>query len=110
MPAPPPSPLSWSRRCARNFPAFFSFPPGFLPGRFGRFRRRLVVVVSVESSTSISTSPAFPAVARPAPVSVVTWSALCRLGPGSVSLAPRLATSASSTPQSVESVDLALIC
>ena len=34
MPAPPPSPSSWSRRCARNFPAFLSFPPRFLPVRF----------------------------------------------------------------------------
>jgi len=61
MPAPPPSPSSWSRRCARNFPAFLSFPPFFLPGLFGRFRRLVVVVVSVGSATSISTSSALPA-------------------------------------------------
>ena len=45
----------------------------------------------------VPTSSAPSAVPRPVPASVVTWPALCRLGPGSVSLAPRLATSASST-------------
>ena len=42
MPAPPPSPSSRSRRCARNLLAFLSSPPFFLPGLFGRFRRLVV--------------------------------------------------------------------
>jgi len=41
--------------------AFRSFPPFFLPGLFGRFRRLVVVAVSVESATSISTPSALPA-------------------------------------------------
>ena len=61
MPAPPPSPPSWSRRRARKSPAFLSFPPFFLPVRFCFFRRLVVVVVSVESATSISTPSALPA-------------------------------------------------